>query len=63
MYSSDPDKDFLEHDRQAETWLNSRPVCSICGEHIQEDIALRIDGEWICDKCAEEHREWIDEYD
>jgi formylmethanofuran dehydrogenase subunit E len=63
MYSSDPNLDFLEHDAEAEHWLERRPVCSICGEHIQDDIALRLDGEWICDGCVAVNRQWIDDYD
>ena len=61
MYSDDPDRDFLEHDRAAEEWLSRRPVCDICGHPIQEDIALRIDDMWICDDCVSANRRWIEE--
>lgn len=63
MFSSDPVIDYLHHEYEAEKWLQSRPECSICGNHIQEDIALKLDGEWICDRCVSENRQWIDEYD
>jgi hypothetical protein len=58
MYSDDPNKDFLEHDRKAEEWLESRPVCSICGKHIQDDHALYLD-DWICSDCVEENTRYI----
>lgn len=63
MWTNDPVADYLRHEIEAEQWLERRPECSICGNHIQEEIALKLDGEWICDKCVSENRQWIDEYD
>jgi hypothetical protein len=59
MYSSDPNIDFLEHDREAERWLESRPVCSICGNHIQEEYALYLD-DWICPDCVKENTKYVE---
>ena len=63
MFSSDPVIDYIHHEIAAERWLEGRPTCSLCGEHIQEDIALRLDGNWICDSCVSANRWWIDDYD
>lgn len=29
----------------------SMPVCSCCGEHIQQEDIVRIDNEYYCDEC------------
>ena len=33
--------------------LASRPVCSICGEHIQDDHYFDINGTLYCPECLE----------
>ena len=48
-----------ERDRQAERWLKTRPCCEYCGEPIQEEKALYLDGYWICDSCVKENRRLI----
>ncbi len=55
MYSSDPVRDFEEHDREAEKWLNSRPICDMCGHHIQEDYYFDADGDTLCERCFNEY--------
>lgn len=62
MYSADPIKDFEHYDTQQARWLARRPVCAVCGEHIQEDLALRLWGEWICGSCVRDNAAWVDEY-
>lgn len=39
--------------RWAEEWLNSRPVCDICGQPIQENHMFEVDNEQICPDCIE----------
>ena len=53
--------EFNRVEDEKQKWLESRPICSICGERIQETSALLLDGEWICDKCVRENTEWIEE--
>lgn len=36
-------------------WLIKRPECCMCGEHIQEEEALYLDGEWICEQCIKDN--------
>lgn len=57
----DPLDDFAEHDREKEEWLRKRPVCCICGEHIQQEDAVCISDRWICDQCLKEARKWVEE--
>ena len=40
-----------DREREHEAWLSRRPVCADCGEHIQEENAYYINGEWICENC------------
>ena len=53
MITDDPIRDAMERDAEFERWLKTRPVCTYCGEPIQEESAVCIDGEWICDECLE----------
>lgn len=60
MFSDDPERDFLNHDSEQERWLNSRPVCCRCGDHIQDEEAYEIDGDIYCIECVEGMRVLID---
>ena len=48
-----------EHDNEMQRKLENLPVCECCGEPIQQDTAVRIDGFWYCDDCLEGLRESI----
>lgn len=61
MYTDDPERDFLWYSSKQEAWLQKRPVCDCCGEHIQDEKALHIEGKWICNACIEDYTEWIEE--
>lgn len=59
--SSDPIRDFEKYDAMQTEWLESRPVCSVCGEYIQEEIAYvkwedryKTPPELICEDCVDE---------
>ena len=53
-YTDDPIMDFLNYDEEQTRWLESLPICAECGEHIQQEIAVCINGEWYCDECLED---------
>ena len=44
------------HDREQAIWLDSLPKCSVCGEPIQQERAVYIEGFWYCDDCLEYYR-------
>lgn len=46
-----------QHDAVQEQWRDSRPVCSYCGEHIQDDGAAQIRGEYYCRQCLDDS--WV----
>ena len=62
MRTDDPVRDAMERDAEFERWLKTRPICAYCGEHIQDEKAVCIDGEWICDECLEDMRREINDY-
>ena len=41
---------------EAERWLQQRPECADCGEHIQDEEAYYIHGEWICENCMDSYK-------
>ena len=55
-YSDDPVADFSRHDAAQNRRLAQRPVCSECEEHIQDEEAYYINGEWICESCMEGYK-------
>lgn len=49
--SLDPIRDAERYYNYLEERLEKRPRCSCCKEHIQEESAIQINGEWICHEC------------
>lgn len=56
IFTDDPARDFERYDAEQEARLAKRPVCADCDEHIQEDEAYYINGEWICERCMDSYR-------
>lgn len=42
-------------------WIQSRPVCVKCGEHIQDEVAYDIDGDIYCPQCIREMRFFVED--
>lgn len=55
IYTDDPVTDFARHDAEQEAWLQRRPVCADCGNHIQDEEAYYINGEWVCMDCMDSY--------
>ncbi len=49
-------------DARKERWLESLPICSECGEPIQDDMLYDFDGTLICQDCMREHLHATDNY-
>ena len=47
-------KSFKEFDEDNFRWLVKRPICDKCGEHIQDEYYYDIDGEKVCEYCAQD---------
>ena len=52
---------WQEHDNEQETWLQHRPVCVCCGEHIQDESAHLIGGDYYCDRCLDDTTVYFDD--
>ena len=62
FYSDDPIADFERHDAQKEEELQNLPVCTCCEKPIQQERAVRINGDWYCDECLDDMREDTEEW-
>lgn len=49
----DPMDDFDRLDREQAKWLESLPVCEICGQPIQDDHLYLINDEFVCPACLD----------
>lgn len=47
---------------EAERWLLKRPVCADCGEHIQDEDAYYINGDFICSDCMSAYLVNVEDY-
>lgn len=59
FYTDDPIADFNRYDDEQQRCLERLPRCAECGEHIQQDDAVCMDGHYYCDECLHSMREWI----
>lgn len=48
---------WVAHDNDMQRELENFPLCECCGEPIQQDTAVRINGDWYCDDCLDNLRE------
>lgn len=55
MWADDPAADFDRYDSDQSEELENLPTCSCCEEPIQQETAVYINDEWICDGCIEEY--------
>jgi len=44
------------HDREQCRRLEQLPVCADCDNPIQQEDAVYINGEWLCDDCLSSYR-------
>lgn len=61
--SDDPERDFLKDDTRKEAELEKMPVCTYCGQHIQDDYLYEINDELICEECLKDNfRKNVEDY-
>lgn len=56
LFTDDPVADYERYSAQQERWIQKLPVCGRCNKHIQQEDAVRIDDEYICDSCIDDMR-------
>lgn len=54
---------YRAYEHEQNRMLERRPICSECGEHIQEEKCHLFDGKFICPSCMEEHEVWTEDYE
>lgn len=60
--SDDPVADFARYDAEQSRRLAQLPTCQRCGDAIQQETAVCIEGFWYCDECLDYYRrEVVDE--
>lgn len=52
-YTDDPVRDAERYYEEQEKALEKLPRCSQCDSYIQQDYAVYINGEYICDDCID----------
>lgn len=55
-YTDDPLADFHAWDAEQSRQLERLPMCADCDNHIQDEEAYYINGEWICEDCMSSYR-------
>lgn len=58
--TDDPVRDYARYDAEQYELEQKLPKCSLCGERIYTESAVKLDGEYICDNCIDDAREYID---
>lgn len=51
--TDDPVEDFERYDAEQQRRLSELPVCSECGEPVQDDYYYEINDEIICQECLD----------
>ena len=59
ILTDNPHRDFYRYDAEMEDRLKNLPVCAYCNEPIQQESAVCVDDDWICDRCLEDLRRGI----
>lgn len=62
FYTDDPIADAGRYAAEQEAALESLPECCDCGEKIQQETAVYINSEWICDRCLDSYRREVGDY-
>lgn len=61
FYTGNPDRDFDRWEAKQERRLAELPRCSDCDNPIQQDTAVYINGEWLCDECLDSYRRGVED--
>lgn len=51
---------WVNHCYRQETYLERLPKCCVCGEPIQQEMAVKIGSDWYCDACLDDFREIVE---
>jgi formylmethanofuran dehydrogenase subunit E len=57
MYIPDNYDAFCQYDAEQQAALKRLPVCSECGERIQDEYCYEVNDEFICEQCMEDNHQ------
>ena len=57
--TNDPVGDWERKCRDDYDRVKDLPVCANCGEHITQETAVCVNGDWYCDVCLKGMRQYI----
>ncbi len=60
--TDNPIADFERHDAEQENRRKELPICSDCGEHIQDDFFYEFDCYFYCGDCVSNHRKNTEDF-
>lgn len=60
LRTDNPVHDFWAYSMAQEEWLENRPTCDECGQHIQDEQYFDIEGKKYCESCLNYYKKWID---
>ena len=46
---------FEQKEKQKQSWLNQLPICSVCGEPIQDETYADLAGMIVCNRCVRDY--------
>lgn len=55
-WTDDPVADAENYYQELEEEKSGYPICEECGDHIVQDTAVYIGGNWYCDNCISNMR-------
>lgn len=54
---------YKKHAEEQDKLLQKCPVCTYCGQHIQDEYLYEINGELICEECVKDNfRKNVEDY-
>lgn len=59
LITDDPIRDFEAWDEEQNRQLEQLPCCADCDHPIQQEDAVYINGEWLCDDCLSSYRRQV----
>jgi hypothetical protein len=62
IFTDNPVADFERYDAEQENRLKELPICSDCGEPIQDEHYFEFDCYFYCEDCLSNHRKYTEDF-
>lgn len=61
LFTDDPISDYDRYCNEQQKKLDRLPECSECGEKIMDEYCYEVNGEYICERCMQDHRKAVED--